>query len=225
MKKNTNDSLGKNKKIKKGKYFETITTLSLSILFAFVVLVGTQSIMGAKTTTITENKAEKYYYDGKYDEAINEYMEMQKKEAWPIWTVKTAEIYSIQGNLTKSNNLLKEAIIKRDKIMLEDGKKYLEQDKELINKVIFTFYMNNDLEQAERLGEYYLNTYNTYKKQNKFHLTLSTKKATQLLSTFKKFFLKTKNTYDNLSDAYDVISTLFVLISTVKESIRSKKLK
>lgn len=69
------------------------------------------------------------------------------------------------------------------------------------------------------------NTYNTYKKQNKFHLTLSTKKATQLLSTFKKFFLKTKNTCDNLSDAYDVISILFVLISTVKESIRSKKLK
>lgn len=69
------------------------------------------------------------------------------------------------------------------------------------------------------------NTYNTYKKQNKFHLTLSTKKSAQLLSTFKKFFLKTKNTYDNLSDAYDVISTLFVLISTVKESIRSKKLK
>ena len=66
---------------------------------------------------------------------------------------------------------------------------------------------------------------NTYKKQNKFHLTLSTKKATQLLSTFKKFFLKTKNTCDNLSDAYDVISTLFVLNSTVKESIRSKKLK
>lgn len=29
---------------------------------------------------------------------------------------------------------------------------------------------------------------NTYKKQNKFHLTLSTKKATQLLSTFKRFF-------------------------------------
>ena len=33
------------------------------------------------------------------------------------------------------------------------------------------------------------NTYNTYKKQNKFHLTLSTKKATQLL---KSFFLKQK---------------------------------
>ena len=66
------------------------------------------------------------------------------------------------------------------------------------------------------------NTYNTHKKQNKSHLTLSTKKATQLLTTFKEFFLKIKNTYDNLSDVYDVISALFVLVSVVKESIRSK---
>lgn len=68
------------------------------------------------------------------------------------------------------------------------------------------------------------NTYN-HNKQNKSRLALSAKKATQLLSTFKEFFLKIKNTYDNLSDAYDVISALFVLISTVKESIRSKKSK
>ena len=45
------------------------------------------------------------------------------------------------------------------------------------------------------------------------------------IKTIIGLFLKTKNTYDNLSDAYDVISTLFVLISTVKKSIRSKKLK
>lgn len=68
------------------------------------------------------------------------------------------------------------------------------------------------------------NTYN-HNKQNKSLLALSAKKATQLLSTFKEFFLKIKNTYDNLSDAYDVITALFVLISTVKESIRSKKSK
>lgn len=69
------------------------------------------------------------------------------------------------------------------------------------------------------------NTYNTHKKQNKSHLALSTKKVTQLLSTFKEFFLKIKNTYDNLSDAYDVISALFALVSIVKKSIRSKKSK
>ena len=47
--------------------------------------------------------------------------------------------------------------------MLESGDKYIEQDKELINEVVFTFYINNELDQAESLGEYYLPTYNTYK--------------------------------------------------------------
>lgn len=125
-----NDSLKSNKKLIKNKYVEPIITIGLSILFAFVVLISIQSMMGTKTVTITNNKAEEYYYDGKYDEAINEYMTMQKEDAWPIWTARVAEIYSIQGDITQSNNLLKEAIVKRDKLMLENGDEYLEQDKE-----------------------------------------------------------------------------------------------
>lgn len=163
MENKKNDSLKSNKKLIKNKYVEPIITIGLSILFAFVVLISIQSMMGTKTVTITNNKAEEYYYDGKYDEAINEYMTMQKEDAWPILTARVAEIYSIQGDITQSNNLLKEAIVKRDKLMLENGDEYLEQDKELINEVVFTFYMNNDLEQAESLGEYYLESYNTYK--------------------------------------------------------------
>ena len=163
MENKKNDSLKSNKKLIKNKYVEPIITIGLSILFAFVVLISIQSMMGTKTVTITNNKAEEYYYDGKYDEAINEYMTMQKEDALPIWTARVAEIYSIQGDITQSNNLLKEAIVKRDKLMLENGDEYLEQDKELINEVVFTFYMNNDLEQAESLGEYYLESYNTYK--------------------------------------------------------------
>ena len=163
MENKKNDSLKSNKKLIKNKYVEPIIKIGLSILFAFVVLISIQSMMGTKTVTITNNKAEEYYYDGKYDEAINEYMTMQKEDAWPIWTARVAEIYSIQGDITQSNNLLKEAIVKRDKLMLENGDEYLEQDKELINEVVFTFYMNNDLEQAESLGEYYLESYNTYK--------------------------------------------------------------
>lgn len=163
MENKKNDSLKSNKKLIKNKYIEPIITIGLSILFAFVVLISIQSMMGTKTVTITNNKAEEYYYDGKYDEAINEYMTMQKEDALPIWTARVAEIYSIQGDITQSNNLLKEAIVKRDKLMLENGDEYLEQDKELINEVVFTFYMNNDLEQAESLGEYYLESYNTYK--------------------------------------------------------------
>ena len=75
------------------------------------------------------------------------------------------------------------------------------------------------------IQEQYTNKNQEQRNPKNYKKKVATKKATQLLSTFKKFFLKTKNTYDNLSDAYDVISTLFVLISTVKESIRSKKLK
>lgn len=163
MENKKNDSLNIGKKSNKKTYVEPIITISLSLLFAFIVLMSIQSIVGTKTTTITNNKAEEYYYDGKYDEAINEYMTMQKDDEWPIWTARAAEIYSIQGDITKSNSLLKEAIVKRDKLMLEGGDKYLEQDKELINEVVFTFYMNNELEQAESLGEYYLETYSTYK--------------------------------------------------------------
>ena len=163
MENKKNDSLNIGKKSNKKIYVEPIITISLSLLFAFIVLMSIQSIMGTKTTTITNNKAEEYYYDGNYDEAINEYMTMQKDDEWPIWTARAAGIYSIQGDITKSNSLLKEAIVKRDKLMLEGGDEYLEQDKELINEVVFTFYMNNELEQAESLGEYYLEAYSTYK--------------------------------------------------------------
>ena len=164
MERKKNDSLKKNKKVnKENTYIGSIVTLVLSIVFAFVVLVSIQTIMGDKTVTITSNKAEQYYYDGKFDDAINEYMSMQNDDSWPIWTVKAAEVYSIKGDITQSDNLLREAIVKRDKLMLESGDKYIEQDKELINQVVFTFYINNELDQAESFGEYYLPTYNTYK--------------------------------------------------------------
>lgn len=148
---------------KENKYIGSIVTLVISIVFAFLVLMSIQLIMGEETVTITNNKAEDYYYDGKFDEAINEYMVMQNDDNWPIWTVKAAEVYSVKGDIAQSDNLLREAVVKRDSVMLENGDKYIDQDKELINKVVFTFYINNELEQAESLGEYYLTTYSTYK--------------------------------------------------------------
>lgn len=164
MESKNKDNFKKSKKLtKKNKYIEPIFTIGLSLIFTFVLLASIQAIMGEKAVTITSNKAEEYYYDGKFDEAINEYTTMQKEDKWPIWTAKAAEVYSVKGDIVQSNNLLKEAMVKRDKVMLEEGDKYLEEDKELINKVVFTFYINNELEQAESLGEYYLTSYSTYK--------------------------------------------------------------
>ena len=164
MQRKKNHSLKEKDRVnKENKYIESIVTLVLSIAFAFVVLMSIQFIMGDKTVTISNNKAEQYYYDGKFDDAINEYMLMQNDDVWPIWTVKAAEVYSVKGDIAQADNLLREAIVKRDKVMLENEDKYIDQDKELINQVVFTFYINNELDQAESLGEYYLTTYSTYK--------------------------------------------------------------
>lgn len=164
MEKIKNHSLKEKKEVnKENGYIGSIVTVVISIVFAFLVLILIQAIMGDKTVTISNNKSEQYYYDGKFDDAINEYMLMQNDDVWPIWTVKAAEVYSVKGDITHADNLLREAVVKRDKIMLENGDKYIEEDKELINEIVFTFYINNELDQAESLGEYYLNTYSKYK--------------------------------------------------------------
>ena len=147
MEENKNHSLKEKKEEnKENKYIGSIATLVLSIVFAFVVLISIQFIMGDEAVTISNNKAEEYYYDGKFDDAINEYMLMQNDDVWPIWTVKAAEVYSVKGDMAQADNLLREAVVKRDKVMLENGDKYIEQDQELINQVVFTFYINNELE-------------------------------------------------------------------------------
>lgn len=59
--------------------------------------------------------------------------------------------------------------------------------------------MNNNLEQAERLGEYYLNTYNTYKP------LLKTMFAVYLATDQKDLAKEIVKTYPiDLEDAYDL---------------------
>ena len=55
MERKKNDSLKENKE---NKYIGSIVTLILSIAFAFVILVSIQAIMGNKTVTLSDNKAE-----------------------------------------------------------------------------------------------------------------------------------------------------------------------
>ena len=221
MEKKKNHSLKENKKVnKENTYIGSIVTLVLSLVFAFVVLVSIQAIMGEKTVSITVNKAEQYYYDGKLDDAINEYMTMQNDDIWPIWTVKAAEVYSVQGDVTQSDNLLREAMVKRDKAMLEGGDKYIEQDKELINQVVFTFYINNELDQAESLGEYYLTKYSTYKPLLKtmFAIYLAkedTKSAEEIVKSYPV----------NEEDAYDlaVLAKMEMMLGNYDDGLSNLK--
>lgn len=223
MKSEKNDFFNENKESRKkktNKYVEPILTIGLSLLFTFGVLVLIQSILGEKAVTISNNKAEEYYYEGKFDEAINEYMSMQNDDKWPIWIVKAAGIYSIKGDLAKSDNLLKEAMVKRDKVMLEDGDKYLEQDKELINEVVFTFYINGELDQAESLGEYYLTTYSTYKP------LLKTMFAISLAKDNKELAEEIIETYPvDLENAYDlaILAKMQILLGDYEKGLNNLK--
>ena len=140
---------------KKNKYTEPITIISSSCLLVLVMVLSLKGSFTVENVNITKNSAEVLYYQNKYDEAILEYGKMQEKEKWPSYLVKEADIYSLKGEKEKSTNLLKEAIIKRDKLIVEEKIEDY-KDKELISEILFTFNMNKDYGEAISFGEQYI---------------------------------------------------------------------
>lgn len=144
----------------KNPYIEPVVMIGIPCLFVLAMILGIKNFTTVEEINITKNSAEYLYYENKYDESIEEYNKMQKEENWPIWTVKSADIYSIKGDIKKSSSLLKEAIIKRDRIIKEEGfDKYKDKDIELINSMLFTFIMNKEYDEAISLGEQYISEY------------------------------------------------------------------
>lgn len=144
----------------KNPYIEPVVMIGIPCLFVLAMILGIKNFTTVEEINITKNSAEYLYYENKYDESIEEYNKMQKEENWPIWTVKSADIYSIKGDIKKSSSLLKEAIIKRDRIIKEEGfYKYKDKDIELINSMLFTFIMNKEYDEAISLGEQYISEY------------------------------------------------------------------
>ncbi|MFT8347604.1 tetratricopeptide repeat protein [Clostridium saccharoperbutylacetonicum] len=146
------------RKIVKNKYF----TPTISIVICFSIIAGLVSITKSfKTTKTVEtmsigvNAAEIDFYDGKFNEAIDEYTKMQEKDQWPIWTVKIAEIYSIKGEFVKSNEALRKAYQARNKIIDTKVKieNFEEKDTELVNCITFTSLMNGEYKSALEYGE------------------------------------------------------------------------
>lgn len=145
---------------KKNKYTEPILVITTSCLFVLFMVLLLKGNVTLEEVNIAKNSAEVMYYNSKYDEAILEYSKIQaeENEEWPKYLVKSADIYSLRFEREKSINMLKEAIMKRDKLFrekeIEDDK-----DKELINDILFTFNMNEDYSEAISYGEQYINEY------------------------------------------------------------------
>ncbi|MBU3086915.1 tetratricopeptide repeat protein [Clostridium gasigenes] len=142
---------------KKLPYIEPTLIIFGSLLVVLVILVSIKGALNGDVTTIEANQAEVAFYNNNYEQAITEYEKLQEGEEWPFWQVKIAEIHSIKGEIEKSNELLRKATLKRNKILSsKDRKKYETQDKEFINYVVFTYFMNEEYEQALSLGEQFI---------------------------------------------------------------------
>jgi tetratricopeptide (TPR) repeat protein len=153
-------------KLKQKKYLVPTVIILLLIICAGITTIVrfADSRKTAETLSIATNVAETDFYEANYDQAIAEYTKMQEKQKdeWPIWNVKIAEIYSVEGEFVKSNDMLEKAYEARNKIM-DDKKKKIdnlqEKDEELGNYITFTWLMNGEYEKAQEYGEMFLQAY------------------------------------------------------------------
>lgn len=157
IKENTED----NKVIKKINYklIAYITIIMIIILSMFFYLSEEKVKNEIKQSN---NKVEYLFYASSFEESIKELKSIQDKDPWPIWIVREAEIYSVKGDYKKSNELLNEAIDKRNEI-IKNKKVKIQEDKEFLNRVVFTFLMNGENKYSLELGEEYLSVYSDNK--------------------------------------------------------------
>ena len=150
--------------LQENKYFIPIITIiiSLSIIMGINAVVESNVGTNKDEVSIATNTAEADFYNRKYEEAIAGYTKLQEKEDWPIWNVKIAEIYSVEGNFVKSNEMLEQVYETRNKIIdtkKEEKDKLEVKDRELTNYILFTALMNGDEKKALEYGEVFLQDY------------------------------------------------------------------
>lgn len=149
---------------KDNKYLIPAVLMIIYIAIALLITVSVKSAMGStdEVVTIAANAGENAFYNGKYDAAISEYAKLQEKEEWPIYNLKIAEIYSIQGDYKKSNEFIQKAYEVRNKLVdTKNADKQFdkEKDKEILNYIIFTYFMNGEYKKSLEYGELSLIVY------------------------------------------------------------------
>lgn len=151
-------------KLKEAEYFIPLIIIVIFLVISMVITQVNTSSLKSKNQEVSfaANPAEEAFYSGKYENAIEAYTKLQKKEQWPIWNLKIAEIYSVQGQLVKSNQMIEEIYNTRNKIK-DTSKDKIEEfdtkDRELTNYIVFTTLVNGEVEKALEYGEVFLKDY------------------------------------------------------------------
>lgn len=158
MKKENNHN--KNADINK-KSMNSFLYMLIYLSIAIAITVSVKIFMKSEEpVSIANNSAEALVYEGNYDNAVLEYEKLQEKEQWPTYSIEIAKVYSLKGDFIKSNELLKEIYENRNTIIDSDGKeKHEEEDKKLLNDILFTSVINGDFQKALEYGEVFLTEY------------------------------------------------------------------
>lgn len=160
----------------------------LGIFIASVVSINIISAKERKRYTITNNKAEVYFYAMDYKNAINEYDKIADKDKLsPMWDMKISEIYSVEGDIANSRKYIKRA------------KQMDSKDADILNYIVFTELMNKDYDISMKDGVAALKLYPKNKVLIKTMFTVYM--ANQRLDYAKK--LISDYPYDSKS-AYDM---------------------
>ncbi|MDP4177238.1 MAG: hypothetical protein Q8900_02720 [Bacillota bacterium] len=178
------------KRILNEKVYKTTVNIFFSVIgigVSVYICMNIININESKKVSITTNKAEEYFYDGKYDEAINEYIKISKNDKLsPWWDMKIAEVYSVRGNLDDSKKYIEKVKEKKSK------------DGELLNYVVFTEFMNKDDKEALKDGEASLQIASKNKSLIKtmFTVYMSDNQKNKAKNMLEMYPLNKKSAYD-----------------------------
>lgn len=174
------------------KAYTAFLALGIIIIVSFAISVNNNHKKAiaedlSKKYAIAANQAEEYYYDGQYDKAIVEYGKLIEKDAKEgLWDAKIGEIYSVKGDIQKSNEYIQKA------------KELGSKNSQVLNSVVFTEFMNKDYKTALSYGEEVLKQFPKDKNLIKTMFTVYMSnnlmdKAKELVSSYP---VDTKSAYD-----------------------------
>ena len=190
-----------NSKILKHKELYSVITIVGVLLFALIIIHICQMNLGTKETVpvLTTNMAEEYFYKGEYDKAIAEYENLQKKEEWPMYSVKIAEVISVSGDKDRSNNLLAESVVKRNEVIdLKGMEEYEDKDIEFGNYVALTYLFNGAYDKALEYGEFFINEHKGNKELERtmFTIYMATGKLDEARKIIDEYKVDEESSYD-----------------------------
>lgn len=154
---------------------DSVVMISGTLICSFLIMFAGKQMLGGTEDiiSIADNKAEENFYSADYENSINEYEKLQEDNEWPEDEARIAEIYSIEGEYTKSNSILNDVYEKRnDFISKNDKSKYEELDGNLGSMIAFTSFMNGDVNKALQYGEMFMKDNSSNKELQKTMLAL-----------------------------------------------------